>query len=291
LLGVEALDGRILMASGFRPLGPFLDPGTVRPRVNRAAPKVNPHLSINQYLAGLLGQSELVALQHQVEARGTSASALLTQKVLEQPFIHAMFSDGDLYTLLNSPAMQEIIGFDQLSDNAQTEQTVRYTLPQSSILSLGAPDSIVAVPASDTAAGFIATVPTANIRVLESGFITADIPRSAIPPNAPAPEVITVVTGTLGTVYQTTGPILNNSLLTSRHRSGPNVARTVPGLRLSRALRTTRAFPVNAIARYQRLMRAAVERNVFDPTAEQQDLIQNPSMLETPTPAPATSVT
>jgi hypothetical protein len=274
-VGVESLDGRILMAAGFRPLGPFLDPGTVRPRVTSPAPQVDPHPAINQYLAGLLGQAELAALQRQVEERGTSASSLLTQKVLQQPFIHAMFSDRDLYTLLNSPAMQEVIGFDQLSDNAQTEQTVRYTLPQSSILSLGSPDSIVAVPASETAAGFIATVPTANIRVLESGFITADIPRSAIPPNAPAPEVITVVTGALGSVYQTTGPILNNALLTARHRPGPNIARTVPGLRLGRVLQTTRAFPFHAIGRYQRLMRAAVERNVFQPTAEQQDLIQN----------------
>lgn len=275
VLSFEALDERVLLASGFRPLGPYLDPGTVRPRVSSAAPQVNPHLAINQYLAGLLGQSELVALQRQVEGRDTSASALLTQKVLEQPFMHAMFSDRDLYTLLNSAAMQEIIGFDQLSDNAANDQTVRYTLPQSAILSLGSPDSIVAVPASDTAAGFIATVPTANIRVLQSGFITADIPRSAIPPNAPAPEVITVVTGTLGNAYQATGPILNNALLTARHRPGPNVARTVPGLRLSRALQTTRAFPVGAVAAYQRLLRAAVERNVFQPTADQQALIQN----------------
>lgn len=274
-LGVESLDGRILMAAGLRPLGPYLDPGTVRPRITSPIPKVDPHPAINQYLAGLLGQEELSALQRQVEERGTTASALLTQEVLAQPFLHAMLADGDLYTLLNAPAMQELIGFDQISDSLSNEQIVRYTLPASSILSLGSETSIVQVPPSDTAAGFIATVPTVNIRVRNDGFYQVDIPRSAIPPNAPQPTVITVVTGALGPVYQSTGPILNNALLTSRHREGPNVERGVPGLRLARVLQNTSAFPSRAVGPYKRLLRAAVERNVFQPTEEQTSLIQS----------------
>ena len=110
------------------------------------------------------------------------------------PFVHATLSDQDTYTLLNSTGMSGLIGSTRSRPVHPLDRTVTYVVPPSSILSFSDPDSIVSVPASGGAAGFVVVVPT-RISGLYSGLVAVLIPVSLVPTNAPPPTNVNLLTG------------------------------------------------------------------------------------------------
>src|SRR3954451_6748007 len=106
-------------------LGAVIAPSVVPPRVQMPAQIVNPHVSINNYMAGLLG-SEIQPIQQVVEFQNTSQHSKLVDSVLSNAFVHSTLSDGDTYTLLNSSGMGSLIGLSQVAD------TATYVVPASS---------------------------------------------------------------------------------------------------------------------------------------------------------------
>jgi hypothetical protein len=287
---VECLDPRQLLATSGHTLGPFINPVQVNPRVTHPVVRQDTPAAINNYLAAILGETQLVPIQHKVHNKQTGTQVALAQRVLNQPFVASLFSNRDTYTLLNSPAVQQVIGVQVTSDQAATEETVRYLLPNDTyIVERGTDTATVRIPENQGIPGFEASVPLGNLRFPANGTVTVDVPRSQIPANAPAPLVINTVTGQLKGTYQGTGPILQSALLTGVHTITPNAPRTVPGLRLSKQLGSNRAFPVGVPAgRLQRLMRVAVQRGVFTANAENQgrinaalvDFLQNVNGLQ-----------
>ena len=273
----ECLDARELLAAGGlgHSLGPYLAPAAIGPRISGTATTVDGHDAVNQYLSGILGRASIQSVQDQINQHSTSSRSLLMEKILKQPFVHAVLSDQDTYTLLNSQAMRQLIGFTQMGSTQQAGSTVQqYTLPEASI-SLITPDTYaVTVPASGKLSGFSATVPIASVRFLNNGFVTAAIPQSAIPPNAPQPQIVDITTGALQGVYEATGPLLVQALLTGIHRQTPNAPQTVPGLRLARFLTSNHVLPTTATHTFLHLFRVAVARNVFVPTSGQMTEIQ-----------------
>jgi len=184
---VEGLDSRELLSADFvrHSLGPFLAPGLVRPRVAAPAPPVNAPAAINEQLLALLGE-ELRPIQAQVALSNDPAKGNeLAARILGNPFIHRIFTNQDTFALLNSDAVGTLIGFQQLGSTEQDEATVTFTLTQSDIVSVGPETSVVSVPPSNGAAGFIAEVPTANIRTIEEDLILVRIPNDQIPEDAP----------------------------------------------------------------------------------------------------------
>src|SRR4051812_42641315 len=139
-------------------LGAVIAPSLVPPRVQQPAQIVDPHISINNYMSGLLG-SEIQPIQQVVETRNTSQHSKLVDSVLGDAFVHSTLSDQDTYTLLNSSGMASLIGLSQVAD------TATYVVPGSSIL-LGNPASQVLIPSSGGLPGFVVTVPTSNLRPL-----------------------------------------------------------------------------------------------------------------------------
>jgi hypothetical protein len=274
---LEALGERALPAATATAgaLGPYIAPATIAPRVSQPSAEQNVHNAISNYLAAVLGEQQLRPIQQRVAAQETSTRAPITQRILSKPFVRALFANRDTYTLLNSNAMSQLIGVTVVSDSLETQSTVRYLLSGSSdLLSIGSETALVQIPANGSVAGFIATVPTSSVRARSDGLYTVDVPRDQIPTNAPAPITINEVTGSLQTTYLQTGPILANALQTGRHTGTPNAPRTVPGLRLSSLLATNQAFPSGSSQhRLVRLMRVAVARKVFTPTAAQRERI------------------
>jgi hypothetical protein len=244
-------------------LGAFIAPGLIRPRVSQPLQIVDAHVAINTYMAAILG-AEIQPIQQVVENQNSSQHSTLVDGVLGDPFVHAVLSDQDTYTLLNSSGMGSLIGFSQTqSGQTSTSGLVTYVLPQSSILSLGDPDSIVAVPSSGGLAGFIVTVPTTSIRPLPSGQISVQIPQSSIPPNAPPPTNTTQLTGTFADMFAATGPLIVSALQTGLPLHAPNAPTTVPGLRLARVIAHDPNLPVGSTHLFLRLFRIAVTRGVF----------------------------
>ncbi len=272
---IDGLDARQLLSAGvvLHSLGPFLATGVVRPRVSGPAETVNAHASVNDLLAGLLGPDELLSVQSRVEARGTSTLSVLTDQVLGQPFIHSVLSDGDTYTLLTSPAVQALIGFQAVGTDQQDNDTVTYTLEPSNVTIQG-DTSLVQVPASGGLAGFFAVVPTVNLRTLNSGLVEVQVPRDLIPSNAPQPMMETLPTGVLGDVFAATGPLLAESLRTSAPLRAPNAPLTVPGLRLVGNLTRSRNFSPAALRPFLRMFRIAVDRNLLALTTLDQARIE-----------------
>lgn len=268
---LEQLETRVLLAARVHTVGPIIAPAVVNPRVNHPPIQQTVQAAINNYLAAVLGEDSLLPIQRKVHAQQAGERTVLAQRVLQQPFVDSLFGNRDTYTLLNSPAVGELIGVQVVSDTLVTDATVRYLLPDANaILSLDASTATVQIPPNGDVDGFIAEVPIANVRLRADGVYVADVPRDQIPANAPAPLTINVVTGQLQATYQETGPILSNALLTGAHRRTPNTPRSVPGLRLSRLLGRNGAFPFGAVQRRMvRQLRVAVTRDVMDPTNSQ----------------------
>jgi hypothetical protein len=266
---VEGLDARLLMAA--RPvtgLGQYIEPGVVTPRTRGNPVVLDAVPSLNRYLTPLLGEEQITQIKDQAAARKAQQSAQIAQRVVSQPFIRTVLGNYDTYQLLNSQAMQLLVGYTQASSTSATPNTVRYILEREN-LAVGGDTTRVEVPASGGLNGFFAEVPTSGVRPREDGFYNVDIPVELIPANAPTPQTITLLSGELSTAYAATGPLLAQSLLTGQHRRGPNTPQVVRGLRMARYLANPRLFPNNLQGQYLRLMRVAVERNAFAPTAEQ----------------------
>jgi hypothetical protein len=276
---LERLDDRIMLSNTASPLissqehtlGPYLKPAVITPRLERQPPTQNAHRALNDYLAAVLGEMQLRRVQQQVETHDTSSRVLVTERVLSQAFIHKIVGGRDTYTLLNSSAMANLIQVTQISAGPSTAGTVRYLLPDSSfILGFQGENVTVQIPPNGGLDGFIATVPSANLRLRSDELYTVDVPLEQVPPNAPTPITINTVTGPLASTYQATGPILARVLPTAQHRPTPNAPRNVPGLRLPSILTRNQPFPKGRDAhRFLRLMRAAVERRVYTLTPEQ----------------------
>lgn len=271
-LAFDQLDGRLLLATTGHTVGPFIAPAVITPRVSPPASSVSVQAAINNYLAAILGEEQLRPIQAQVHSEQTGSRTVLTQRVLEQPFVRSLYTNRDMFTLLNSPAISTVIGVSVISDPSQTDETVRYLLPTAqSILSIEGSTATVQIPPNQGIDGFIAEVPTTNLRLRADGIYAVDVPRDQVPANAPPPLVINVVSGALQSTFQATGPILANALLTGAHRATPNAPRTVPGLRLSKFLGRNRAFPGGKDQRRMwRQLRVAVSRNVLAVDGAQQ---------------------
>lgn len=276
---VECLDSRVLLSAvsaraSANGVGQYISPGVIRPRTVGTPVVLDAVPSLNRYLIPLLGRDSLEQIKNQAAARNVPQSAQVAQRVVSQPFIRTMMGNYDTYQLLNSPAMQLLVGYTEISDLSADTTSVRYLLDASSLASVGA-NVTVQIPPSADAAGFLATVPGKNVRLRSDGYYSVDIPTDQIPQGAPTPESIVVLAGQLADTYAATGPILQQSLLTGQHRRGPNTPQIVRGLRLARYLSNPRLFPVGLQGQYLRLMRVAVERDAFQPTADQSQLIQD----------------
>ncbi len=259
-------------------LGAFIAPSVTLPRISPPVVIVDPHSAINTYEAGILG-AEIQPIQQVVENQNTSQHSKLVDVVLGDEFVHATLSDQDTYTLLNSSAMGTLIGVTQIqSSQSSSTGTVTYVVPESSIVSYGSPDSVVSVPSSGGLPGFIAVVPTTNIRTLSSGFVSVAIPQSQIPANAPPPTTVSEITGTLAEVFAATGPLIVSALQTGLPFTAPNAPLTVPGLRLSRVLAHDRNLPLSSTRQFLRMFHVAIERNVF--TLDSTQLAQVESAMQ-----------
>jgi hypothetical protein len=186
--------------------------------------------------------------------------------VLSNEFIHTTFSDQDTFTLLNSPAMGSLIGF---TTQASASSTVTYVLPPSSLLTIGDLVSIVAVPSSGNLPGFVATVPTTNIRTLTTGFISVQIPQSQIPANAPPPTNLSELTGALSNSFAATGSVIVSALQTGAPVRAPNAPFSVPGLRLAHVALNNSYYPLSSTRYFLRMFHIAVNRGVFNLDANQ----------------------
>jgi len=98
-LGVEGLDIKVLPGAVGPPLGPYLAAATSLPKVTSLQTIVDPHFAINDFLSGQLG-SAVNGVQQQAELQGAAEHNLVANQVVSQPFIHAVLSRQDTYTLL-----------------------------------------------------------------------------------------------------------------------------------------------------------------------------------------------
>jgi hypothetical protein len=266
---VESLDVRLVPSGGrgLHSLGAFIAPGTVGPRVSAATP-VDLHPAVNFELTSLLGPP-IETIQAQAQANNLASRNNLPDRILANPFYTHLLTTKDAYTLLNSPAMKTLIGFDQVTPDAATADTVTYILSPSDV-SIGTDNSLVRVPADGNLPGFFATVPTTSIRILDNGMYSVAIPRDQIPANAPVPSSVITVRGTLADVYSSTGQVLQTALNTGSPLRAPNAPRTVPGLRLVGVQARNRLYPNATRIRARYFLRVAVERGLFNLTAETQ---------------------
>ena len=265
---VEALDARQLLAAGAsavgQALGPFLTPVASVPRVSAVATIVNPHAAINQLLSVQLG-SGVETVEQQVEAKKTSSNALVANQVLANPFLHAVLSRQDTYTLLNAISGNTL---SSAPTSATTQNTVTYNVPQQAVFSFisGTDQASVQVLPTATASGFFVTVPASSIRTMAAGSpvtATVEVPRSSIPSDAPLPPVSAIPTGPLSDVYITTGPVILSAFRSRVPHPGPNAPHAIPGLRLAGAFANNANFPVARTNALLYAFRVAVDRNVF----------------------------
>jgi hypothetical protein len=248
-------------------LGSFIAPSVISPRISQPVQVVDAHQAINTYMASIFG-SQLQPIQQAVENQNTSRHSTLVDRVLGDAFVHTTLSDQDTYTLLNSGGMNTLIGFGQVPD------TATYLVSPSDVLSVGDPNSVVSIPSSGGLPGFVVTVPTANIRTLSSGQVAVLVPLSSIPSNAPPPAPVSELNGELSTAFSATGSLIFSALQTGLPLRAPNAPRTVPGLRLARAISNDRFLPLGSTHLYLRMFRVAVERGVFELDANQTAQVQ-----------------
>ncbi len=100
-LCVEGLDIKTLPGAVGPPLGPYLAAATSLPKVTSQQTIVEPHFAVNAFLSTQLG-SAVDGVQQQAELQGASENNLVANQVVSQPFIHAVLSKQDTYTLLDS---------------------------------------------------------------------------------------------------------------------------------------------------------------------------------------------
>jgi hypothetical protein len=263
--GLESLEPRELLAVSVlrHSIGPIVVPASISPRVNLPAPSVNAHTALNVYLSSILGPA-MEDVQARAQANDAASRSALAERVLTSSLFSTILSDRDTYTLLNSSAMGALIGFSQVSTSQQTGNTVAYIITSADILSISTDTAVVQIPASGGVNGFVATVPVTSLRVLANGDYQVQIPLDQVPTDAPPPQVITNVTGSLADVFTSTGTNLDTALISGAPQRAPNAPRTVPGLRLISLLGNSSLFPAASRSALLRMMRVAVQRKLFD---------------------------
>ena len=282
---VEALDRRELLTAGGLPnsLGAYVSPSHFGPKVTQPAKVVNAHGSIEQFLSTLLGPG-LAQIHAAGGSLGNSPRAVLKQTVLNQPYVHSILSNGDVYTLFGSPALTSLLGSTQVSGvtsavdatatgNSTTtpapDPLIAFSIPQqATIQMIGAATSMVQVAPSGGSAGFFTTVPTSNVRIASQGpplMGSVLIPQSSLPSGFPTPSTSIISIGTFSPTYNTTAPLLDQILAAGVKGASPNAPNSVPGLRLAPYLLHHNPFP-SAIASKDlaKALRLAVQRKVFD---------------------------
>ena len=293
-LGVEALDRRELMAAGgiAQSLGPFVGPGQGGPRVAKPAKVVNAHDSVQTILAATLGPG-LDRVQSRGEAAGQTSAAVLKKAVLNQPFVHAVLSDGDTYQLFQAPALAALVGSQQVSGTTATTpattptttttgtttptpavQTVSFSIPaQATIQSMNGDTSVIQVNPSGSVAGF-----SPPCRPRTFAFSTRDR-RSwgrwsfRVPPSRP---VFPRPRPRSCPMARSRRPMRRRPLCSKTSSAAgvagvaPNAPNSVPGLRLAPLLRRTKVFPTGVARRdLLKAFRLAVQRDVFTLDATQ----------------------
>ncbi len=292
---VEALDSRELLTAGGLPnsLGAYVSPSQFGPKVTQPAKVVNAHGSIEQFLTTLLGPG-LAQVHAAGRSLGNSPQAVLKQTVLDQPYVHSILSNGDVYTLFGSPALTSLLGSAQVSgvtsavapaatstttstatttgNSATTpapDPLIAFSIPQqATIQTIGSATSVVQVAPTGGSAGFFATVPTSNVRVASQGpplVGSVLIPQSSLPSGFPTPSTSIISIGTFAPTYNTTAPLLDQILAAGVKGASPNAPNSVPGLRLAPYLLHHNPFPSAAASKdLAKALRLAVQRKVFD---------------------------
>jgi hypothetical protein len=297
---VEGLERREVMSSGglSKSLGSYVVPSDNGPKITHAAAVVNPHTSIDNLLATILGPGT-TQVQAGSSSLGKVPQAVLKQTVLNQPSVHSILSDGDVYTLFNSTALTTLLGSEQVSGvtstNASTTSSttsttsttstssttgtatttvdplVAFSIPsEATIQSIDAGadgQAVIQVLPSGGVPGFFATVPESDVRIASEGPpITGSvlIPQSSIPTGFPTPAASTLSIGTFSATYAATGPILLQIFNAEVQQVSPNAPDSVPGLRLAPYLLHHNPFPTQSAQKaLTQVLRLAVQRNVF----------------------------
>ncbi|MDB5349056.1 MAG: hypothetical protein JWN86_303 [Planctomycetota bacterium] len=264
---VEGLDTRKLLSAGRvgANLGPYLSPGNMVPRVSSPAVIVDPHHSINTFLAAQIG-SGVDTVEQQVAAKGSSKNAQVADVILSNPFIHSVFSRQDTYTLLGSVATTALRAT-PTPTSAQAD-SVTYQVPSEATYTIapGAAMATVQVLPVGSTRGFVLMVPISNIRTFapaDSGKAEVQVPSSLLPADVLRPPTPAVSNGPLTQTYSSAGAVILSAFRSAVPRSGPNAPRSIPGLRLAGAFATNGNFRVANPGGLLNSFRVAVDRNVF----------------------------
>jgi hypothetical protein len=290
---VELLDRRELLTAGglTKSLGSYVVPSPTGPPVTQVPKVVNPHVSIEQLLSTILGPG-LSQVEAASPSLGNSPQAVLKQTVLNQSYVHSILSNQAVYTLFGSPALSSLLGSLQTSGmtsstapatttattnsaGATTSVTtsapnplVAFSIPdQATIQSTGDTTSVIQVNPLDGAAGFVATVPNANLRITSQGpplVGSVLIPQTDLPSGFPIPTTSVISIGTFSPTYVSTASLLDQILNAGVKSASPNAPNSVPGLRLAPYLLHHDPFPSgNPSKDFARALALAVQRNVF----------------------------
>jgi len=289
---VEILDRREVMNAGglTQSLGAYVIPSNSGPNITQHAKVVDPHTSIETLLSATLGPG-LAQVQAASPSLGNSPPAVLKQTVLNQSYVHSILSDQDVYTLFGSTALNSLLGSEQNAGMTASTTTsmgpsttasgtgtattattsdplIAFSIPgEATIQSIGESTTIVQVNPLDGSAGFITTVPNANLQIASEGSpITGSvlIPQSSLPTGFPLPSTSVISIGTFAPTYVSTAPLLNQILAAGVKAASPNAPNSVPGLRLESFLLHHNPFPTKSSGKaFSQALRLAVQRKVF----------------------------
>lgn len=292
---VELLDRRELLAVGglAGSLGAYVAPSKFGPKVVHPAKVVNAHAAVEHLLTNLLGPG-LSTIQSAGKSLGNSPQAVLKQTVLDQPYVHSVFSDADVYTLFNAPALTSLLGSQQVSGLTSADAPaptptptttsptspitsttapapdplIAFSVPdQATVQSLSAPTAVIQVNPLNGVAGFFATVPISNLRIASQGPPISGsvlIPQSSLPVGFPTPTTSVLSIGTFSSTYVATAPLLTQIFNAGVKSAAPNAPNAVPGLRLAPYLLHHNPFPTPTAGKdLAKALRLAVQRGVF----------------------------
>ena len=281
--GIEALDARELLSTGLGPrLGHFVAPGPgrdgFRGRILRPAQSVDAHQALNRALASRLGPG-LDRIERQVEFQDTSAPDSLSERVLAQPFVHALFRSNDTFTLLSAPWIDQVFAPPAVSALTGVDPTalVAFEVPLSRV-QVGPPNVVNILPGDSVTGainttfpnGFQLIVPASEIAYTPNGTAVFSVPLSQIPEAARPVETTAARSIELGQLYATTGPLLLDAIRSGVAQGSPTGLPGVPGLRLTDLLRDPRLLSQQARGRFAQMMRVAVDRHLSTPNPTQQ---------------------
>lgn len=276
--GVECLDGRVLMTGGAvaapaadASIGPYINAGAAVPsRLASHTRFVAPRTALNDYLGNLI-DLDVNAFRRQTAIRGVTAHSSLAAEIYENPFIRSVLSNRDTYSLLGSPAVADVMNYTS-GGSATLTDTVSYRLDPANV-ALGTDTSLVRVPPQGGFAGFFATIPTRNIRLLDNGQYQVAIPIAMVPDNAPPATQVSAAENPLSESFTSTGALINAAIQTGNAREAPNAPTSVPGLRLMRAFANNNYFPNSQYRNLRKMFRLSLERGLFTLNSAQQDQV------------------